>query len=696
MRALPLLLLAGCLEAPTLNFTDAAPVGAVDGTSVDSTPPRDAAAPDAREGDRDGAAPDDAGPADGAAEDGALPDGARPDGPRPDAAADLGPLPDGPPPCEPSPEICNGLDDDCDFVADEGSGGEPLRVPCYEGARNTVRVGRCRQGLATCDQGVLGECVGQVLPTPEVCDSIDQDCDGSADEGLADACGPVELDGVGLCSAGTRGCEAGAPGACVGAVNPGVEICDGEDNDCDGEIDEVEGCGGCELGTRQPCYSGPAGTDGVGRCRPGEQVCGQDGRFGRCEGEVLPAVGEQCDATDDDDCDGTPDEGLAGGLPCAAGVGACRRDGVTVCDPGAQRFVCDAVAADPGPETCDARDDDCDGSADEGFGLGDACAVGVGACRREGTLRCDGAGAAGCDAVPGQARAEACNDRDDDCDGATDEGDAGQPLVEACYTGDPATRSIGRCRDGERVCGQVGCHGQRLPDAEACDGATDEDCDGAVDEGCECRSDDTRPCFSGPLGAADVGVCRSGTQTCIDGEWNQACVGEVLPALVEHCDGRDEDCDGEVDEEAEGTGLPCVVGLGVCRSEGLMVCVAPGELTCDARRIRAEPERCDGLDNDCDGSTDEGLPPVDTPCTVGVGACEASGLLVCDGETGQNVCDAVPLPPRQERCNSRDDDCDGEVDEGWFPSVELCGSGRDEDCDGQIDERPCDDELNPR
>ena len=95
----------------------------------------------------------------------------------------------------------------------------------------------------------------------------------------------------------------------------------------------------------------------------------------------------------DDDCDGTTDEDFAVGIACAAGVGACLRDGVTVCGDNGIDTLCSVVAGPAEAEQCDGLDNDCDGCTDEFVaGLGAECEVGIGACQREGLTRClDGA-----------------------------------------------------------------------------------------------------------------------------------------------------------------------------------------------------------------------------------------------------------------------------------------------------------------
>jgi hypothetical protein len=76
-------------------------------------------------------------------------------------------------------------------------------------------------------------------------------------------------------------------------------------------------------------------------------------------------------------------------------------------------------------------------------------------------------------------------------------------------------------------------------------------------------------------------------------------------------------------------------------------------------------EKCNGQDDDCDGLIDEGY-AINQVCFKGVGACMVAGITVCDGTGTGVVCNATSNPPQLwENCNGIDDDCDGQVDEGF-------------------------------
>ena len=169
-----------------------------------------------------------------------------------------------------------------------------------------------------------------------------------------------------------------------------------------------------------PCYTGPVGTAGQGRCGTGVTLCDENRVVIACEGETLP-LEEICDE-EDNDCDGVIDNNLTeewDGSPCGTDLGICKA-GTEVCHDG-QR-------------ACEGREE----------------------------------------GLP-----EVCNGLDNDCDGLVDNN---LPL-ELCYTGDPETLAFGECRAGmiECVSGQRVCLHQKTPTTEICDGL-DNDCDGLIDE----------------------------------------------------------------------------------------------------------------------------------------------------------------------------------------------------------------------
>lgn len=224
-------------------------------------------------------------------------------------------------------------------------------------------------GTLACPAGDCTGCKGTVCgphqkccrPHDAVCTNKSQCCSGRCRIPKGKSRGRCKCT-VGTAPCGTTGCCA-ANQACV---------------------DQASGtCGQCLAGTSESCYTGPAGTEGVGRCKAGTRTCQSDNTWGPCQGQVLPRP-EICNGLDDD-CDGEPDNGFNVGAPCDGSDGDRCFEGVLVCDanggvtcndttgttveiPGnGQDEDCNPDTPDAvGPEICgNLIDDDGDGMIDE-------------------------------------------------------------------------------------------------------------------------------------------------------------------------------------------------------------------------------------------------------------------------------------------------------------------------------------------
>jgi hypothetical protein len=179
------------------------------------------------------------------------------------------------------------------------------------------------------------------------------------------------------------------------------------------------------------------------------------------------------------------------------------------------------------------------------------------------------------------------------------------------------------CPEGQ-ICDHGECKTTGNPDDKDGDGWLDEDdcndlnreihpgaieyCDG-IDNDCDMLTDeDCAPCSDGTTVncGTDLGECTPGTQTCTGGTW-EVCSG--VGPQIEACDGKDNDCNGLIDDKvcpcSAGDQYPCGVNEGIC-TEGVQNCNTEGFFT-ECTGQLPQDEICDDLDNDCDGQTDEDL-----------------------------------------------------------------------------------------
>jgi|GEM_PF-2733187 len=180
---------------------------------------------------------------------------------------------------------------------------------CTDGVQTCDAVGRA-------EWGNWGDapCVGGSVPAPEQCDGLDHDCNGALDDGCPCTAGAMRACGTAFaivpCRAGTQTCiPAGTWSACADAVGPMADVCDGMDNDCDGDVDEGCGCMPepeiCGDGVDNDC-------DGV----TDEAACTTRPDAGVADGggTCVPTT-EACDGVDND-CDGTIDNGVCDACRC--------------------------------------------------------------------------------------------------------------------------------------------------------------------------------------------------------------------------------------------------------------------------------------------------------------------------------------------------------------------------------------------
>ena len=631
-------------------------------------------------------------------------------------------------------EVCNGLDDDCDTLVDDADDSlDAGSATAWYTDADGDGYGDDDDATLACDApagavGLAGDCndadtaYNPAAAEADCTDPNDYNCDGSV--GYTDADG----DGFAACEECDDTSATNFPGA--------TELCDGVDNDCDGTADEADAADASDW------YADTDG-DSFGDATTAETACtapaGYVADATDCDdtsADVNPAEVEVCNGIDDN-CDGTVDEATAGDASTwyADADGDGHGDAastVASCDAPAG-YVADATDCDDGNaavspsalEMCNGFDDDCDGDVDEdsaldvvdwyadadGDGFGDAGASVID-CDQPAGYTADDTDCDDTDGAVSPDGIELCNGVDDNCDGTVDEDSAADAPdwyadTDADGFGDAASSTAACSTPAGYVSDSSDCDdmdGDVNPDAsEQCNGI-DDNCDGTVDEdsaadaalwyadndedGYGDAGDSTAAC-SEPAGyVADDTDCDD-TETAVN------------PAATEVCDGVDNDCDGVTDTDATDRATWYRDSDGDSYGDATttsLSCSAPagyvsGSTDCDDSSAATHPgaaEVCDGEDNDCDGTIDEGVTTVYYADTDGDGYGNAASTVSdCSAPagyvSGSTDCDDTRSsvhPGATESCNGRDDDCDGSIDESgatgestWYLDADGDGYG---------------------
>ena len=445
----------------------------------------------------------------------------------------------------------------------------------------------------------------------------------------------------------------GSGGGGGGACIASTEVCDGKDNDCDGKIDNADFTKPANCGNcATNCLVGKDALQGTTTpvCTPPATA----GMPGTCSYQ-------QC-ASEYFDLDGKKSNGC--------------------------EFHCTTKTSED-DKICNNRDDNCNNQVDEDvdFCLPASCGAcspcttlnaetkcvkadaAKGTCKgnatcqiakcKPGFVDANNSYADGCElpCTPSNGGKEICDGFDNDCNGSIDDLGKDDPKAGKECFGDGATVVVGECGAGTHA-GAYACKAGKY----TCEGpnvllpnTAAEICDGK-DNDCDGSVDESFPNGGAACGGVgngqSLGLCKAGSLVCVNGK--ESCSGSI-PPQEEACDGEDDDCDDVIDGTVVGAPVDCTADAKVCKA---------GE-TCQALSSTPSKRVC------AKGATGVGTACNNTfqPPPAGlVSACKA-GVLACQG--GVPVCVGfIEAPPAGVDACGIDVNCDGVATPGSQPDLQ--------------------------